>query len=459
MLEISSNSNSNRKIKPDLFDSLKLIRDSSTSKVLRRTTLFFGLMGMLFLFLPWTQNIRSRGFVTTLSPDKRPQNIHSVIPGQIQKWYVREGQFVNKGDTIVKISETKSEYFDPELIEKTGDQITSKEGTLDGYNQKITSLDSQTKALRETKQQKINQARNYIKQAILKIASDSIDYQAAEANFEIAEKQLVRTENLFNDGLKSLTDLETKKLKLQETKAKLISAQNKLLTSRNKLINSRVELISVRNQYDEKLSKVESDRYSAISSKFDSEATLSKMKNSLENYKFRKTQRFILAPQDGYITQVLITGVGETIKEGESLVSIMPADYDLAVEMYVRPVDLPLVHIGSKVRFMFDGWPSIVFSGWPTASYGTFGGKVVAIDNFISDNGMYRILVAEDEDDHHDWPEGLRVGSGADGMALLEDVKIWYELWRNLNGFPPNYYELEPNHNKSKSKSKKKDKK
>ena len=85
---------------------------------------------------------------------------------------------------------------------------------------------------------------------------------------------------------------------------------------------------------------------------------------------------------------------------------------------------------------------AIVFSGWPNASFGAFGGEVVAIDNFISANGKYRVLVSPDPDDHP-WPEGLRVGSGAVGMALLNDVPIWYELWRQLNGFPPNYYSPE----------------
>jgi hypothetical protein len=32
------------------------------------------------------------------------------------------------------------------------------------------------------------------------------------------------------------------------------------------------------------------------------------------------------------------------------------------------------------------------------------------------------------------------MGTGAQAMALLNDVPIWYELWRNINGFPPNYY-------------------
>ena len=98
------------------------------------------------------------------------------------------------------------------------------------------------------------------------------------------------------------------------------------------------------------------------------------------------------------------------------------------------------MHLGEKVRIQFDGWPAIVFSGWPNVSYGTYGGKVVAIENFISDNNKYRVLIAPDEEDH-DWPEAIRIGSGAYTMALLNDVPIWFELWRNLNGFPPNYYQ------------------
>lgn len=118
----------------------------------------------------------------------------------------------------------------------------------------------------------------------------------------------------------------------------------------------------------------------------------------------------------------------------------MPAKVDLAVETYVQPLDLPLLHVGEKMRVQFDGWPAIVFSGWPNVSYGTYGAKVVAIENFISNNGKYRVLLAPDEDDVK-WPKGIRAGSGAYTMALLDDVPIWYELWRQLNGFPPNYYQ------------------
>jgi hypothetical protein len=34
----------------------------------------------------------------------------------------------------------------------------------------------------------------------------------------------------------------------------------------------------------------------------------------------------------------------------------------------------------------------------------------------------------------------VKIGSGARGVALLNSVPVWYELWRQLNGFPPDYY-------------------
>ena len=40
-------------------------------------------------------------------------------------------------------------------------------------------------------------------------------------------------------------------------------------------------------------------------------------------------------------------------------------------------------------------------------------------------------------------PQALRVGGAAVGFALMTDVPIWYELWRQINGFPPDLY-MEP---------------
>ena len=201
-------------------------------------------------------------------------------------------------------------------------------------------------------------------------------------------------------------------------------------------------LASIDATYDDKISKAESDMYTAQSSQFDTEAEVTKLENSYANYSQRNKLLYVTAPLDGVINKALLTGIGEAFKEGEKLVRIMPAEHELAVETYVRPLDLPLIHLGEKVRVQFDGWPALVFRGWPNLSYGTYGAHVVAVENFISENGKYRVLLSPDPQDHP-WPEAIRVGSGAMTFALLEDVPIWYEVWRQLNGFPNNYYQPE----------------
>ena len=438
MLNVSEN-RIEGKVNTSLYKSFSMVSEFRARKVFTNLLLISFVVFLIALFLPWTQNIRSKGYVTTLQPDQRPQTINSVIAGKMEKRFVREGAYVKKGDTILFLSEIKDEYFDPNLLERTEQQIKSKELSVQSYMNKIKSLDGQIDALLKTKSLKIEQAKNYIQQGKLSVQSDSVDLEAARTNYQIAQKQFGRQEQLYQEGLKSLTDLETRKLKLQATQAKMISAENKLLTSRNKLINSGVEINSVNNQYRDKLSKAESEKYTALSSMYDAEAVVTKMQNQYMNYSIRTGMYYITSPINGYITKALRSGIGETVKAGEEMMSIMPAKYDLAVEMYVSPFNLPLVEKGQHVRFMFDGWPSVVFSGWPNASFGTFGGEIVAIDNFISTNGKYRILVAPDKKDV-EWPKQLRVGSGANGMALLKNVPIWYELWRNLNGFPPDYY-------------------
>jgi len=440
MLNISSNNKLNEKVDLTVYEAGKKVFHKRHYKQFNRFLAAFSLIVLFMMFLPWTQNISGRGYLTTLTPDQRPQTIQSPIPGRIERWFVREGEFVEKGDTILHISEVKSEYFDPDLVERTGKQIKAKTMSVTSYQEKVKALNQQINALKSELELKLEQAKNKLIQSKLKVKSDSIDLEAAKTNIMIAERQFDRTDKLEEEGLKAVTDVEEKRLKLQETQAKLISQENKLLTSKNDVINAQVEINRVKAEYTDKISKAQSDLYTAQSNQFDSEAQVTKLENEYTNYEIRNDMAYIKAPQNGYITKAIQSGIGETFKEGAQLVGIMPSDYDIAVETFVDPIDLPLIHVDEKVRIQFDGWPAIVFSGWPNVSYGTFGGKVVAIENFISPNGKYRVLLAPDEEEAP-WPKDIRVGSGASTMALLEDVPIWFELWRQLNGFPPNYYQ------------------
>lgn len=441
MLNLSYNSIES-KVDRSKYSAFALLERRSVSRLLIRIIIGVFILTIAAMFLPWTQNIRARGYVTTLNPYDRPQNVQALIGGRIEKWYVKEGQRVQAGDTIIKISEVKEEYLDPQILDRTNSQIEAKSQSASAYDEKSRRLDEQLEALRNSLKVKLQQNEIKIVQTQLKLQSDSMDLVAAELNRDIAGKQLVRIQELYDAGLKSLTDLETKKLALQEYQAKVISLENKVNTQRNELLNLTSNNTAIENEYWDKIAKAQSERMSAISDKFEAEATVNKLQSQYNAYAVRQDNYYIKSPITGIVTEAIKYGIGEIIKNGDDIISIMPEQYQLAVEMYVDPRDMPLLERGQRVRVQFDGWPAIVFSGWPDNSFGTFGGQVFAIDNFISENGKYRLLVAPDPNDTP-WPSEVRVGGGANAITLLKNVKIGYEIWRQLNGFPPDYYKSE----------------
>ena len=433
------------------YKTVKNLSNRPHYKILNRIIWTVSILAVIALFLPWTQNISGSGAVTTLKPNQRPQSIQSVISGRIEKWYVQEGDYVEKGDTIMFISEIKEDYMDPNLVANTKNQVNAKKQALQSYGSKVTTLSSQIQNIENERKLKLEQAQNKIRQGLLKIKSDSTDLEAVKTQLKITNTQFNRAVQLNKEGLKPLTDVEEKRLKQQEVEAKIITQENKLLTSKNELINAKVEVGRINAEYGEKIAKAQSDQFTALSNQFDTEAQVNKLENQYANYSIRNGMYYIKAVQSGYINRAIQAGIGETIKEGTPIATIMPSKYDIAVETFVNPVDLPLIKKGEKIRVWFDGWPTIVFSGWPDMSYGTFGGQIVAIENFISENGKFRVLIAPDPNEAP-WPKQIRVGSGAETIALLNTVPVWFEIWRTLNGFPPDYYKTTAKQKSSKEK-------
>lgn len=438
MLNITKN-NISDKINLEDFNSFKLLKKRRVKKISKFLLGGFVLSTLIILFLPWSQNINAKGFVTTRLPEQRPQAIQSVIGGRLEKWFVSEGDFVKKGDTIVFLSDVKSEYFDPNLLARTTEQFQAKSQSVQSYEQKVNALNNQYSALLGALSLKRKQIKNKIQQAHNKVKIDSIDLLAFKTNLKIAENQLFRTKTLYEKGLKTLTQLQEKELKLQASEAKVNVQQKKLYNQKNSLVNLNIEAMVVGREYADKLAKSQSDMQTALSSKFESIAETSKLNNKLSNYNERQKFYYVTAPQSGYVNKSIGKGIGETIKAGADIVTIIPNDYDLAVEVYLKPEDITLVTIGVDVRLRFDGWPAIIISGWPEASTGIFYGRVIVVDKIISENGYYRVLLISDNNER-EWPKKLAIGTGSDVFILLNNVPIWYEIWRKLNGFPPDYY-------------------
>ena len=157
----------------------------------------------------------------------------------------------------------------------------------------------------------------------------------------------------------------------------------------------------------------------------------------MSNYSIRNDFYYVTAPQDGYVVKSYVHGVGDIVKEGTALINFVPDKLNFSVEVYIEPMDLPLIYKDLDVQLQFDGWPAFVFSGWPGVSVGTYHAKVVSVDKVISANGKFRVLARKGKEN---WPPSIQVGSGVKALFLLKKVPVFYECWRKVNGFPPEYY-------------------
>ncbi|MCU0357018.1 MAG: HlyD family secretion protein [Cyclobacteriaceae bacterium] len=412
MLNISTNK-IDKIIEQEKLYSLRAIKTPKAGKILARWMITIGIIFFMVMFVPWQQNVRGTGQVTAFDPMNRPQTVETAIAGRIQQWHVVEGEYVEKGDTIVTLSEIKEKYFDPELLLRLKEQIDAKQSGLEAKEQKAQALTRQIKALHDAMYNKTEQAK-------AKLEAERVKYQNYENQFQ-------RNKLLFEAGNIPLTKFQDIEYKYQGAQAEYT--------------NAKIELDQIEAEYLDKISKAESDRSNTQAEIFETAGDLAKLKNEYTNMKIRNEQYQIIAPQDGIVVRIMKAGIGETIKENDAVATIMPmSQSDLAVEIYIKAMDVPLITKGRKVRIEFDGWPAIQFSGWPSVSVGTFGGEVKVIDYVNARPGEFRLLVVPDTYDDP-WPRQLRVGSGIKGWVMLDDVPVWYEIWRQLNGFPPSLYE------------------
>lgn len=404
------------------LESARLLTHPPTKRVIKRTAILSVLLLLSASLLPWQQNVQARGEVTALRPSDRPQLVPTIIGGRIEQWLVAEGDFVTRGTPLVRLTDVKDAYLDPTTLQRYREQLGAKRSAVDAKRDKVTALDAQLRALEEGLVLSLEQKRNSV--SLYQAA-----VEAARADSAVANDQAQRREGLYRDGLSSLNDLQSARLKAQQSYAKVVE-------KRQELASAEVELRAVRADYEDKIAKARSERSATAAEVSEGVGDYAKLRNATDNLAARVALYTVTAPQDGYVVQALRAGVGEQVKEGEAIVTIMPGTPQQAVALYVTGTDVPLLSAGRKVRLQFDGWPALQFSGWPNAAVGTFGGEIAVVDQVSQPNGTYRILVRPDTSDTP-WPAQVRQGSGVLGWAMLDRVTLGFELWRRLNGFPP----------------------
>ncbi|MGB0716017.1 MAG: HlyD family secretion protein [Phycisphaerae bacterium] len=416
----------------DPFESnaLKLVRSSRWTKWFGLALAFMFVMGPIsVLFVPWTQNVRGQGRVIAYAPLERQQAVEAPIKGRIVEWWVQEGSVVQEGDPLVEISD-----IDPQLITRLEQERDAVAGKLRASEDKVLSYRQQVSNLEATRDLSVAVAEFKVETARQKVRSSTEKLAAAEAKLKAADAQFKRLGNLLADEIISTRQFEIAERDLEVAKSAVNSAKAMLLADQNDQAGSLQELEKTRADANAKIDSSSASLHDAVGQLEEAKASLAKVEVRLS----RQQSQLVRAPRAGTVFRLAANQGGEIVKEADPLLVLVPDTENRAVELWMDGNDAPLITQGDQVRLQFEGWPAVQFAGWPAVAVGTFAGTVSLVDTTDDGKGRFRIVISQGSDDEP-WPDNrfLRQGVRAKGWVLLNEVSFGYELWRQLNGFPP----------------------
>lgn len=412
---------------------LSVISSTQTPRFVGRVvTIFvwlFVLVPIFALFLPWQQNVNGVGYVSAFAPLERQQTVDSPVSGRILQWHVKEGATVKQGDLLVEISD-----IDPLLPKRLERQREANAAKLTAKQQELNAYEVQIESLLTVRDMKVTAAQYKLDMTRQKVAAASESLISAQASYDTARLQQQRYSRLLGDGLVSRRDFEV-------AERDAIVAQRSLNSAKAALQAAQAEQKAAQADIDQLRADAQAKIDSTTASMSKVRGEIQDIRNSLVSNEVniaRQSAQRVMAPQDGTVLRLLSNPQGQIVKQGDPLLILVPQVDARAVEVWVSGNDAPLILPGHHARLMFEGWPAIQFVGWPEVAVGTFGGTVAFVDASDNGKGKFRVLVVPDESDHL-WPSErfLRQGGAVKAWILLEQVSIGYEIWRQLNGFPP----------------------
>ena len=401
----------------------------ASTRLARNLLVLLVVLVVLLIVTPWQQTIPGAGRVIALKPEERQQTIEATVEGRVAKWYVVEGATVKRGDPIVDLEDN-----DPDILARLQQERDQVMRTITEGGLRAGSLEDRIGGLDDTLRSSVDAAALREQMARDRVVAAEQALAAARAAKVTADLNLDRQQGLSAKGLTSTRNVELAILEAATRTADVDRAVATLNAARSETASLTAELQRTRA---DATARIDEARASLASARSD----LAKARGEMAKIEVRVARQQTLqvtAPVDGTVLRVLARRSGELLKAGEPLAMIVPRSTRDVVELWVDGNDMPMVLPGQPVRLQFEGWPALQFSGWPSIAVGTFGGRVALVDATDNGKGKFRVLIESDEA-HERWPSVrfLRQGVRANGWVMLNVVPVWFELWRQFNGFPP----------------------
>ena len=424
--------------KREELSALKLVQSSLIARRLATVVMWLLALAIIgMIFLPWQQSAKGTGNVTAFVPQERQQTVTSQIKGVVVRVSegMVEGHQVKRGEFIMELSPAAEN-----LVDQLRLQLWDLQNKLKSAEVKARAYEENVNDYSEARDFAVSAAKEMLAAARAKLRAKQELVAGYESKEWQARVNYERQQRLADQGVKPKMEVEKLKKDWEVAKAELTSAQQEVEIAEFEIEAKKHELQEKQRVGQTKVDYARAMQQDAVGL----QATTNKEIRDVEIKLSELDRLVIVAPRDGTIFRMPVFERGQTIKAGDPLFTIVPETTELVVELWLKGNDVPLVRKSDHVRLQFEGWPAVQFAGWPSVAVGTFSGEVFAIDETDNGKGKFRVQVRPTNEQA--WPSHrfLRQGVRVNGWVMLQRVRLGYEIWRQLNGFPPVVAEEEP---------------
>lgn len=350
-----------------IFETPPKIEDNEAIDPLKDRAMWIGgtvVSGALLIFILWgslaplAQGVVAIGVVEVAGENKTVQHLEGGI---VKEMFVREGDTVAAGDTLLILDDTKpraeqdlleARYYGALAeIDRLGAELYGREeiqfsrefGPLRGDARIEEIIQAETDLFRERRTQhagEIDILNRRVGQLGEKVNGLQARREAAEQEQALLEKEVETLESLADKDYVSDEQLTQQRLSLAQTRGSVGQIGAEIAEAQLAIGESEQQIIQLKNDYRTELS---ANLTKARNLYFETGDRLAAVRDQVARTR-------IPAPQEGKVINMQVHTVGGVVPAGRPIMNIVPEDDALIVEAQVRPTDVDNVLAGQECR-------------------------------------------------------------------------------------------------------------
>lgn len=341
-----------------------------------------------------------------LVPSTEVRPLRAVSVGTVTRINFKTGSQVKEGDVLVEIdpgaSETNVESLEQDA-RKIQEDIARLEAEARGQGATGNSLqdallssrqrefnDKQAAAVAEANRQsstiaeaqsRLERFQENLQNGYATLANAKASRQDAVKNLSIAKERLRRLKTLENTGAVPHLELLNADQQVSQANQQVISASNQITDAENQIVSLQKEIEGQRERIQQARQAYESAKNTASGLAPQRQAEiLTQIKQRREELtrkqgeisvaqQQRKDREKITAPFDGIVYNQKVTE--GPVQQGEELLSLLPKNRELVLEVKILNRDRGFVNSGMKAK--------VKLATFPYQEFGVIEGEVVSI--------------------------------------------------------------------------------